>query len=108
MLDVARKGKFRIADCDEAYEGYTFDNHWNGWEMPLFEKAVVNEFMLSWLDEIEHLACSYSKKTDTFKIKDLCLKSIDEITGLDIQTEDGKTVHVYDFGSLGWIWEEAR
>lgn len=33
---IARKTKFSCGENPAVFEGYTRDNHWNGWECPFF------------------------------------------------------------------------
>ena len=42
FYNMARPAKFSI-DLGKSYPGYTFNEHWNGWECPYFTKEVAEE-----------------------------------------------------------------
>lgn len=115
FFSVARKAKFAIEDTqglDKGFPGYTFNQHWNGWEMPLFEKKVANKIAKASsikFSDGEEYRCYYDKNKDVYYYK-----TPDEVDpyivaeGTTIITEDGNEIKVYDFGLSGWIWEEVK
>ena len=108
FFEVARKTKFTI-EGEKVYEGFTFNQYWNGWEMPMFEFEVAKQ-MAKDFDDIEgSIKLTYDQAQDTFFYHD---DEDDEDVepygekGHDIIDEDGNPHHVYDIGAASWIWSE--
>ena len=110
FYNFARKAKFSIEECPE-FEGYTFNQYWNGWDCPYFTKDVAmevcKEFSYEYNDE-EECRCFYDEETDTFYCEDWNYDYERQEIGhpTEINTEDG-VIKVYDFGYAGWIWSEV-
>lgn len=103
FFSEARKTRFVIED-GEIYEGFTYNQHWNGWEMPMFEREIAEKI----LKDCEDLEFKYDNETDTFTFKSEYEDDDCEETekGHDILADNGKVYHVYDIGAGNWIWSE--
>lgn len=107
FFEVARKTRFAIED-GEIYEGFTFNQYWNGWEMPMFEKEIAEKILKELTDSSDSWQAKYDSETDTFifKFEDDDCEDIEK--GRDILGEDGNIHHVYDIGAGSWIWSEVE
>ncbi len=95
----AKKKLFCIND-GKGYEGYTFCDLWNGWEMPYFTKEVAEQICKDFSDEKYHY--QYNVKENCFT----CINTDDCIARYtDIHTEENVVIPVYDFTATGWCWE---
>lgn len=95
----AKKKTFCIND-GKGYEGYTFCDLWNGWEMPYFTKEVAEQICKDFSDEEYHY--QYNARENCFD----CIDTDDCIAiHTNIHTEDDVFISVYDFTSTGWCWE---
>lgn len=109
FFNFARKTKFSI-DESKSFEGYTFNQYWNGWDCPYFTKEVAmevcDEFSYKYDDE-EECRCFYDECTDTFYCEDWNNDYERQEIGhpTEINTEEGK-IKVYNFGYACWIWSE--
>jgi hypothetical protein len=95
-LSVARKTKFYTED--ESYDGWTFDDEWNGFDVPYFEKAVADKIAKD---------CNgiYNEKDKTYVFPD---ENDEEFyKEQEIDTTDGKKV-VYPIGAYAWTWTEDK
>ena len=117
FYNMARPAKFSI-DLGKSYPGYTFNEHWNGWECPYFTKEVAEEickdfsFTYSFTDSDgnkQECRYYYKEETDTFYGFDDNTEYGEQEIGVptEIQTPDGK-IKVYDFSIAGWIWGEDK
>lgn len=117
FFNMARAAKFSI-DLGKSYPGYTFNEHWNGWECPYFTKEVADEickdfsFTYSFTDsEGKSQECRYyyKEESDTFYGFDDNTEYGEQEIGCpkEIQTPEGKK-KVYDFSIAGWIWGEDK
>lgn len=110
FFEVARKTTFGILE-DEAYEGFTYNRYWNGWEMPMFEKEVVMQIMKKTSEDFSDIQLTYDEVQDTFFYH--CESDDEDVEpygekGHDILDEDGNIHHVYDIGAGSWVWEEVE
>ena len=106
MEKLQEKAYFNIGNT-EYYEGYHIkDVRWNGWARPYFEKCIADLFInnLSTND----FQIIYDKYTDCYICKTLENDKViatDIAEKMTINTKDG-TKDVYDFGSIGWTWDD--
>lgn len=100
-----KKSIFNI-DCDPFYEGYTNEDHWNGWACPWFTYDVAKEIMHEYNAHCDGNYMVYSSREDMFAIVQ-DNGDIEEFKGEDIQTEDG-VLHLYPIGTACWIWDDAE
>ena len=106
FLSVARKTTFVIED-GVPYEGFTFNQYWNGWEMPMFEKEVATQMMNDFNKEADCIQLTYDKEQDAFVYHSEFDEPYEE-KGHNILGDDGQTHHVYDIGAGSWIWSEYQ
>lgn len=109
FYNFARKTKFSIDD-NKSFEGYTFNEYWNGWDCPYFTKDVAMEICKEFsckYDENEEFRCFYDEDSDTFYSEDWNTDYEREEIGCptEINTEDGM-IKVYNFSYAGWTWSE--
>lgn len=106
FFNEARKAEFAIEN-GTAFEGYTFNQYWNGWDRPYFTKEIALEICKEFSSE--EFKCFYDEKNDTFFSEDdESVPNKEEIgTPTEINTPEGK-LQAYDFGCAGWIWEEKQ
>lgn len=94
-----RKGLFGIPVAEPCewgtYEGYTFGEKWNGFEMPLFDRATAikiledsgNEFVI--------------EGSNIVLVWDSAEREIISIVTTEF---NGEPIELFDM-SLGWVWE---
>ena len=106
MEKIQEKAYFNIGSS-EYYEGYHFkDERWNGWARPYFEKCIAELFVNNFATRDFQIV--YDKYTDCYICKTL---ENDIVTAADIaekkiiNTKEGAK-EVYDFGSIGWTWDD--
>ena len=106
FFEVARKTKFDI-EGSKSFEGFTFNQYWNGWECPMFELDVAMEIIKEFNNDEEKM--SYDKEKDVFLFEH---EDFDDgiyvVEPHDIFDEEGKTHHVYDIGAGYWVWSETE
>lgn len=106
--DMARPGRFCIEES-RVFEGWTFNEYWNGFSCPYFRKDVSLEICrdLSWKEDNEtYCTFYYDEKTDSFYCRDVNSDFKDELIANPcmINTENGE-IHVYNWGG-SLIWSE--
>lgn len=103
---IQEKAYFNIGNS-EYYEGYyTRDIRWNGWARPYFEKCIAELFVNNFATEDFQIV--YDKYTDCYICKTLEKDIVIETSIAEkkiINTKEGKK-EVYDFGSIGWTWDD--
>lgn len=106
MDKIQEKAYFNIGNS-EYYEGYHIkDERWNGWARPYFEKCIAELFVNNFATRDFQIV--YDKYTDCYICKTL---ENDIVTATDIaekkiiNTKEGAK-KVYDFGSIGWTWDD--
>ena len=106
MEKIQEKAYFNIGNS-EYYEGYHLkDERWNGWARPYFEKCIAELFINNFATRDFQIV--YDKYTDCYIWKTL---ENDIVTETDIaekkiiNTKEGAK-EVYDFGSIGWTWDD--
>ncbi len=104
--NLPKKAYFNI-DSNEYYEGYHIESRsWNGWAMPSFEKYVAD--LIAYNCSTTDYKVIYDRNNDCYNIiQTENSKVIEEIKVEKhiINTTDGEK-EVYDFGSIGWTWED--
>jgi hypothetical protein len=97
-----RRTRFVLADSEEAFEGWTNGELWNGWEMPEFEKAMA-ERLLAWLGDQRG---RFDGKLEAFVT--MSQDGEEEIwAGEEITITDGSRIKAYPVGAGAWTWEET-
>lgn len=91
---IARKTNFN-ADTEADYEGWTFDEDWNGFEVPYFEKDVADKIT-------KDLNGTYDASKDCYKFEDE-----EDFSSQTINTTDGEK-KVYCIGGYTWVWSEIK
>ena len=106
MEKIQEKAYFNIGSR-QYYEGYHIkDERWNGWARPYFEKCIAELFINNF--STKDFQIVYDKYTDCYICKTLendKVISTDIAEKMSINTKDG-TKEVYDFGSIGWTWDD--
>lgn len=106
MEKIQEKAYFNIGSR-QYYEGYHIkDERWNGWARPYFEKCIAELFVNNF--STRDFQIVYDKYTDCYICKTLendKVISTDIAEKMSITTKDG-TKEVYDFGSIGWTWDD--
>lgn len=106
MEKIQEKAYFNIGSR-QYYEGYHIkDERWNGWARPYFEKCIAELFVNNF--STSDFKIIYDKSTDCYICKTF---ENDKVIDTDIAekktivTKEG-TKEVYDFGSIGWTWDD--
>jgi hypothetical protein len=104
-----RKGVFAIEDWYGPFEGWTADQHWNGWACPYFERDVALRMAAAWNEvtfEKDVFKAHYDEEHDQF-----CFYSESgenwECFGSQVIDVEGRPIIVYAIGTCDWIWEET-
>lgn len=100
-----RKARFTWDDVD-SFEGYTFDQTWNGFACPYFtreEGDAVLYYCIASGDEGH-----YDQQEDTFMVTypPEAGGETDSFPGIDVEV-DGKPMHLYPIGAWHWCWSEV-
>jgi hypothetical protein len=94
---VARRIRVSIDNVNK-FIGWTFDEKWNEWSEPYFEKI--------WADKVAKAHnCKYNPTNDSFEFEQS--GEIEEFEGIEIKTIEG-TKKVYAIGAGSWIWDEVE
>lgn len=106
MEKIQEKAYFNIGSR-QYYEGYHIKGvRWNGWARPYFEKCIAELFVNNF--STRDFQIVYDKYTDCYICKTLendKVISTDIAEKMSINTKDG-IKEVYDFGSIGWTWDD--
>lgn len=106
MEKIQEKAYFNIGSR-QYYEGYHIkDVRRNGWARPYFEKCIAELFVNNF--STRDFQIVYDKYTDCYICKTLendKVISTDIAEKMSITTKDG-TKEVYNFGSIGWTWDD--
>ena len=96
-----RKGRFRLADGDRAFDGWSDGRLWNGWEMPKFDLQVGLD-ILEWMGDAK---ARHDADRDAFVTVNQ--DGEDEVWSAEsITITDGSRIRAYGLGSGAWTWEE--
>lgn len=117
-----RKTRFCI-EGGPPYVGYTDDQHWNGWAVPYFEKAVADRMVADYTADGQFQAF-YDAAADTYhfqmeagvpfgKVVKTGSNGMhyydgwDSFRGVDVVV-NGQKMHLYPIGAGYWCWEEVN
>ena len=117
FYNMSRAAMFSI-DGGKSFAGYTFNEHWSGWECPYFTKEVADEICKEYSftytfkksDGMElHCRYYYDEKADAYFVQDDNEGCDAEKIGrsTEINTPDGR-IKAYDFCYAGWRWDEDK
>jgi hypothetical protein len=99
-----RKSLFRLGASD-LYEGYTADEHWNGFAVPWFEKAIAEQI----LDDLKAAGSTwtFNAADDRYEIhQGGAPEGWVEPYGAIILEHEGKDIKAYSIGGYAWVWTE--
>ncbi len=102
-----RKSTFGMYGINGAFQGYTSDDHWNGWECPFFAREEGLRIMEAWNSQNEDEENSgrgvarYDDLSDRFEFA-----LGDEVDTFEAQMVEG--LKLYPIGAYGWCWEERE
>lgn len=106
MNTIQEKAFFNIGNS-EYYKGYyEREKRWNGWARPYFEKYIADLFIDNFATRDFQIV--YDKYTDCYICKTLengIVIETDIAEKKIINTREG-IKEVYDFGSIGWTWDD--
>lgn len=115
---ILTKGIFTVSEMDNfKFEGFTYNELWNGWDYPYFTKEVAFK-IIEKINVYEKIVGWYNEERNTFYIvldadKSIDYKnmSIEELNGIAETYEEtkivynGKEIKVFDIGSGNWTWQ---
>ncbi len=102
-----RKSTFELYGITGGFEAFTNDDHWNGWECPLFTREEGLRLVGAWNSQNEDEENSgrgvarYDGEHDRF---DFTLGG--EVDTFEAQMVEG--LKLYPIGAFGWCWEERE
>jgi len=98
-----RRARFALAESDEAFGGWTDGRHWNGWEMPRFERSEA-ERLIKWLKDERARFDAERTAFITFS-----QDGEEEVWPAEsVVISDGSKLTVYGVGAGAWIWDEVE
>jgi DNA-directed RNA polymerase subunit RPC12/RpoP len=106
---IFRKTHFEIdsfcADGKQLlFEGYTDDQHWNGWECPRFEKAEANRIMEA--SKAYGQPVTFDEATETYTYNDADSPDMEEYYKPSLIEVNGEVIKVWAVGAWCWVWDE--
>ncbi len=102
-----RKSSFRLFGIEGAFEGFTGDDHWNGWECPFFTRSEGLSLVEAWNAPSEDQVVSY-RGSARYDIQN---DRFEFTVGGEVDTfgpESIEGVTLYPIGAYGWCWEECE
>jgi hypothetical protein len=99
-----RKAKFSLEGFDGVFEGYTFGQRWNGWQVPYFTKEVGLKIMEA-MAEDEGNHPKYDEERDMFVVSNDYDDATEEFPAMEF-AGDGEIHKLYPIGSGSWVWDE--
>lgn len=100
-----RAAKFTVDGLEDAFEGYTIGETWNGWAVPAFPLSEAHRIATAYAAQAPLLegACEaeYDEQDDSFRFYDPVSGEWDEWAG---EERDGQKL--YPIGARYWTWEE--
>lgn len=100
-----RAGFFTLDGAQWVLPGYTNDRHWNGWEVPYFDREVVNLLMRLTNTDPEFVTHFWVGDKLAYTDGQYPDEPACEFDPKQIEV-DGQTITVWDFGD-GWTWNEV-
>lgn len=110
MFESKKEPKARAAvfsiDDEKKYKGWTFDDDWNGWACPYFEKKEADAIMKDFKGKFDKKKNAYlfNPEGDGDKVP---LADWDVYEMQVIDTPDGKK-EVWAIGAWAWVWSESK
>jgi hypothetical protein len=106
LLPEAIKTTFTL-DGEKFFEGYTFNDNWNGFACPYFEKEVADQIAVEYngkfVEETQtYLFIDENETTESQVVYD----EDNKYSQGEIGTVDGQKT-VWALGSFVWTWETA-
>lgn len=103
-----RKAVFDI-NGEFTSEGYTNDQHWNGWACPYFTKEVGLKLAETMSDVTMDLTFNEEQNTFVAQYYSGCALEDDiEIFEGSLHDVDGVPTMLYPIGAWTWVWQEQR
>jgi hypothetical protein len=93
----ARRIRVTIDDVNK-FVAWTFDEEWNEWAVPHFEKNEADKVATA------H-NCKYNPDNDSYEFEQA--GEVEEFEGLEIKTFEGPK-KVYPIGAGSWVWDEVE
>jgi hypothetical protein len=100
------KVRFYLDGFEGTFEGYTFGQRWNGWQVPYFTKEV-GQAIMDEMNNDEGNTAVYDEERDMFVVSNTYDDGTEEFPGMDI-AGDGEILHLYPIGSGSWVWDIAK
>jgi hypothetical protein len=101
-MAAMRLAKFTIDPYGDAeFEGFTADEHWNGWACPYFTREQAMRIVEAH-NRIGGGHARYDEATDSFLFSFASPDEEDAFLAVNI---GGRTL--YPVGAFCWIWEES-
>lgn len=97
-----RRSKFSIEGLETAFQGWTQDKRWNGWEMPYFEYSEAQRVIEMLTDPTGR----YDAERDCF-VTTNSEGEEDTWPAELITVLGGQRLKVYGVGAGAWIWEDS-
>ena len=100
-----RKTKFQINE-DKVFEGYSFNQYWNGWDQPCFTKKTAQEVLDYYLNqECKESAAGWRECFQEILDSEdkIIFSKLTEVSFI----YKGENVTAYDFG-FGYCWHEVE
>ncbi|HWV98501.1 MAG TPA: hypothetical protein VNZ64_02295 [Candidatus Acidoferrum sp.] len=98
-----RRGRFALAESEEAFEGWADGRTWNGWQMPRFERDEA-ERLVRWVGGERS---RFDAARDAFVT--ISQSGEEEIwAGEGVAVSDGSAMKVYPVGAGAWMWDEVE
>ncbi len=98
-----RRSTFELFGIEGAFEAFTADDHWNGWECPFFTREEGLRLVETWNTATDEASgrgpARYDGGKDQFEFT----------LGGELDTfgaESVEEVTLYPIGAYGWCWEE--
>lgn len=97
------RGRFALAESNEAFDGWSDGRRWNGWAMPRFERSEAERLIESLKDQ----RARFDAERDAF----ITVSQEGEEEGWpgeSVVVSDGSVLTVYGVGAGAWIWDEVE
>lgn len=102
------KSTFTIDSLEnQAFEGFTHGDKWNGWACPFFDRTTAENLLRE--SEANEYVWHYDGKRDAFIVRSTSDPEDYEpevFSGVTAQIGEAE-VTLYGIGANSWVWEEA-